>query len=86
MKASIAADKKIWCGEMRIPIDKIDKRKPQAGQELRINFYRFQGPPPTANASRGSRPTATITMCPKPSAFCEWKSEAAEMRIAGLRI
>src|SRR5262249_35758380 len=41
-----AADKKIWYGEMRIPIDKIDRRKPQAGQELRINFYRFQGPPP----------------------------------------
>jgi len=46
VKAHIAADKKIWYGEMRIPIDKIDKRKPQAGQELRINFYRFQGPPP----------------------------------------
>jgi len=46
VKAHIAADKKTWYGEMRIPIDKIDKRKPQAGQELRINFYRFQGPPP----------------------------------------
>jgi len=46
VKARIVADKKIWYGEMRIPIDKIDKRKPQAGQELRINFYRFQGPPP----------------------------------------
>ena len=46
VKARIAADKKIWYGEMRIPVDKIDKRKPQAGQELRINFYRFQGPPP----------------------------------------
>jgi cellulose/xylan binding protein with CBM9 domain len=46
VKARILADKKIWYGEMRIPIDKIDKRKPQAGQELRINFYRFQGPPP----------------------------------------
>jgi cellulose/xylan binding protein with CBM9 domain len=46
VKARIVADKKIWYGEMRIPVDKIDKRKPQAGQELRINFYRFQGPPP----------------------------------------
>jgi hypothetical protein len=35
--------------QMRIPIDKIDKRKPQAGQELRINFYRIQGPPPYRN-------------------------------------
>jgi Carbohydrate family 9 binding domain-like len=46
VKARIAADKKIWYGEMRIPMDKIDKRKPQAGQELRVNFYRFQGPRP----------------------------------------
>lgn len=46
VKARIAADKKIWYGEMRIPIDKFDKRKPQASQELRINFYRLQGPPP----------------------------------------
>jgi hypothetical protein len=46
VKAKIAEDKKIWYGEMRIPIDKIDKRKPQVGQQLRINFYRFQGPPP----------------------------------------
>ncbi|MBO0862265.1 MAG: carbohydrate-binding family 9-like protein, partial [Chloracidobacterium sp.] len=40
------ADKSIWYGEMRIPIAKIDKRKPEVGRELRINFYRFQGPPP----------------------------------------
>src|SRR6266540_3251958 len=46
VKARIVAGQKVWYGEMRIPIDKIDKRKPQAGQELRINFYRFQGPPP----------------------------------------
>lgn len=49
VKARIVAGKKIWYGEMRIPMDKIDKRKPQAGQELRINFYRFQGPPPARN-------------------------------------
>jgi len=46
VKARINEKDKIWYGEMRIPIDKIDKRKPQAGQELRINFYRLQGPPP----------------------------------------
>jgi hypothetical protein len=31
---------------MRIPINKIDSRKPQVGQDLRINFFRFQGQPP----------------------------------------
>ena len=46
VKANITPDNKIWFGEMRIPIDKIDNRVPKAGQELRINFYRFQGPPP----------------------------------------
>ena len=46
VKARINEKDKVWYGEMRIPIDKIDTRKPQARQELRINFYRFQGPPP----------------------------------------
>jgi len=46
VKAHINEKDKIWYGEMRIPMGKIDKRKPQAGQDLRINFYRFQGPPP----------------------------------------
>ena len=46
VKARIVADKQIWYGEMRIPIDRIDKRKPRAGQEMRVNFFRFQGPPP----------------------------------------
>jgi hypothetical protein len=46
VKARLNEKDKIWYGEMRIPVDKIDKRKPQAGQELRINFYRLQGPPP----------------------------------------
>jgi hypothetical protein len=46
VKARINEKEKLWYGEMRIPIEKIDKRKPQAGQELRINFFRFQGPPP----------------------------------------
>jgi hypothetical protein len=44
--ARIDEKNKVWYGEMRIPMDKIDARKPQAGQTLRINFFRFQGPPP----------------------------------------
>ena len=45
MKASIDKVKKVWYGAMRIPWDKIDTRTPRAGQELRINFHRLQGPP-----------------------------------------
>ena len=46
VKARIDAAKKVWYGEFRIPLVKIDKRAAKAGNEMRINFYRFQGPPP----------------------------------------
>ena len=46
VKARIDRDKKIWFGEMRIPLAKIDRRKPKDGLEMRINFYRIQGPGP----------------------------------------
>ena len=46
VKARIDEKSKVWYGEMRIPINKIDSRRPRAGQDLRINFFRFQGPPP----------------------------------------
>ena len=36
---------KIWYGEMKIPIEKIDKRPPRDGLEMRVNLYRIQGPP-----------------------------------------
>ena len=44
--ARIDESKKTWFGAMRIPFDSIDARKPVAGLEYRINFYRLQGPPP----------------------------------------
>ncbi len=44
VKARVEADKKIWYGEMRIPIAKFDSRKPKVGLEMRANFYRIQGP------------------------------------------
>jgi hypothetical protein len=46
VKGRIDAGKKIWYGEMRIPIHTIDSRPPRDGNEMRINFYRLQGPPP----------------------------------------
>jgi hypothetical protein len=39
-------NRKIWYGEMRIPIASVDQRPPKPGNEMRINFYRLQGPPP----------------------------------------
>ncbi|MCI0337828.1 MAG: carbohydrate-binding family 9-like protein [Acidobacteria bacterium] len=45
VKARIDVKNKIWYGEMRIPMAKIDKRAPKGGLEMRINFYRLQGPP-----------------------------------------
>jgi hypothetical protein len=46
VKARIDEAKKIWYGEMRIPIKSIDDRAPAAGLEMRINFYRCQGADP----------------------------------------
>jgi hypothetical protein len=45
VKARIDEKNKIWYGAMKIPFKTIDTRPPQPGQELRINFYRIQGPP-----------------------------------------
>ena len=45
VKARIDAAKKIWYGEMRIPVKSIDARVPAPGLEMRINLYRCQGPP-----------------------------------------
>lgn len=46
VKARVDAKERVWYGEMRIPIAAIDTRAPKAGLEMRINFYRLQGPPP----------------------------------------
>ena len=43
VKARIDEGKKIWYGEMRIPVKSIDARPPVAGLEMRINLYRCQG-------------------------------------------
>ncbi|MFN7947399.1 MAG: carbohydrate-binding family 9-like protein [Blastocatellia bacterium] len=44
--ARLDREKKVWYGAMKIPMDKIDRRAPQTGNLMRINFYRLQGPPP----------------------------------------
>lgn len=45
VKARIDAANKVWYGAMKIPMHKLDKRKPKVGLEMRANFYRLQGPP-----------------------------------------
>ena len=47
VKARIDAANKVWCGAMKIPMSKLDKRKPKVGLEMRANFYRIQGPTAT---------------------------------------
>jgi len=47
VKGRIDAGRKIWYGEMQIPIQSIDARPPRVENELRINFYRLQSAPPT---------------------------------------
>lgn len=46
VKARIDKEKKIWYGEMQIPMASLDVSKPAKGLEMRINLYRIQGPPP----------------------------------------
>ncbi len=46
VKARLDRDKRIWYGEMRIPMATIDTRAAKPGLEMRINLYRCQGLPP----------------------------------------
>lgn len=43
VKARIDPVRKVWYGEMRIPFEKIDTRRPRPGLEMRANLYRCQG-------------------------------------------
>lgn len=49
--ARIDKDKKIWYGEMMIPIKSIDQREAKAGNEFRINVYRLTGAGPDHRVS-----------------------------------
>lgn len=44
--AKLDAAKKIWYGAMKIPVASITDKPIQAGTQFRVNYYRFQGPPP----------------------------------------
>jgi hypothetical protein len=46
VKARLDRDKRVWYGEMRIPMDALDTRAAKPGLEMRINLYRCQGKPP----------------------------------------
>ena len=43
VKARVDEAKKIWYGEMKIPITAVDVRPPKPGNEMRINLYRQDG-------------------------------------------
>jgi hypothetical protein len=44
-RAKIDQEKHLWYAAMRIPLSAIDLRPPAAGNKLRINLFRSQGPP-----------------------------------------
>jgi len=50
--ARICREEKIWYGSMRIPYAAIEAGEPEAGNGLRINFFRSQGPEPVELAWR----------------------------------
>jgi len=57
VKARVEAKRKIWYGEMVIPIESVDSRPPEPGREMRINFYRAQGALGPKRASIAWQPT-----------------------------
>jgi hypothetical protein len=46
VKARVNEKAKVWYGEMKIPLASLDVNAPKAASEMRVNFYRMQGPPP----------------------------------------
>jgi hypothetical protein len=61
VKARIDAKHKIWYGEMVLPITAVDDRSPEVGREMRVNFYRAQGPPGPEHVSIAWQPTHSAT-------------------------
>ena len=59
VKARIDVEHKIWYGEMVIPIAAVDSRPVAPGREMRINFYRAQGPPGPEHVSIAWQPTGS---------------------------
>lgn len=46
VKARVDEANHVWYGEMQIPLKALTEKPVKANDELRINFYRLQGPPP----------------------------------------
>jgi Carbohydrate family 9 binding domain-like len=46
VKARLDRDRRVWYGEMRIPMKALGPRPARVGVDMRINLYRIQGPPP----------------------------------------
>ncbi|HWG59104.1 MAG TPA: carbohydrate-binding family 9-like protein [Candidatus Acidoferrales bacterium] len=42
VKSRIDTEKKIWYGEMRVPLTAVDRRPAAVGNEFRVNVYRLQ--------------------------------------------
>ena len=51
VKARIDQAKKIWYGEMKIPMSSLDPRPAKAGNEMRINIYRLTGAAPARTST-----------------------------------
>lgn len=57
--ARIDGERKVWYGAMKIPMESITEKPIRPGFEFRVNYFRFQGPPPQRNniAWRPTGPT-----------------------------
>ncbi|MGC4052018.1 MAG: carbohydrate-binding family 9-like protein [Paludibaculum sp.] len=66
--AHIDKEKKIWYGAMKIPISSITEKAVKPGFDFRVNYYRFQGPPPN-RANIAWQPTGPTGNHHIPEAF-----------------
>jgi hypothetical protein len=61
--ARIDENAHVWYGAMKIPYSAIDSRPATAGNLLRINLFRSQGPPLCGTNSPGKQRGATASTC-----------------------
>lgn len=68
VKARVDSERKVWFGEIMVPFASFDRRKPQPGNRLRVNFIRGQGPLPDT-VYVAWQPTGTMNDFPLPKVF-----------------
>jgi Carbohydrate family 9 binding domain-like len=65
VSSRIEGDAQVWYGAMKIPYSAVDSRPPAAGNKLRINLFRSQGPGPKRHEITWQPPMAETFHVPE---------------------